>query len=321
MSSEKPLVSVFMITYNHEKYIAQAIESALMQKTDFNYEIVIGEDCSTDRPREIVVDYANRYPEIIKPILHENNVGAKANSESVRKACIGKYVAILEGDDYWIDPLKLQKQVDFMESHPDFSMCCHAVLRVNVEGRDLKKPIMPYPEDCTVPTEDIIVAGGGFVGTNSILYRKAFMDDPPEFYRISPVGDAALLLNLAIQAKVYYFADIMSAYRKGVSTSWSNQIGKSREKQIRHYEKMIEMRKIFDEYTDHKYADSVDIIQMKNEATVLTLKGEYYKLKQDRYADHIKSLGRFYIAKNMLKAKFPIVSKFVRKLRRIKLVL
>ncbi|HPD39860.1 MAG TPA: glycosyltransferase, partial [Mesotoga infera] len=137
MNSDKPLVSVFMITYNHEKYIAQAIESALMQKTDFNYEIVIGEDCSTDRTREIVVDYANRYPEIIKPILHENNVGAKANSESVRKACIGKYVAILEGDDYWIDPLKLQKQVDFLESHPHFSVCFTRAVDVDEEGNCL----------------------------------------------------------------------------------------------------------------------------------------------------------------------------------------
>lgn len=317
MNTETPLVSVRMITYNHEKFIVQAIEGVLMQKTSFPFELIIGEDCSTDRTREIVVDYANRYPEIIKPILHEKNVGMKANGRATREASTGKYVALCEGDDYWIDPLKLQKQVDFMESHPDFNMCCHAVLRVNVKGRDLKKPIIPYREDRVVPTEDIIVAGGGFVGTNSILYRKEFMDNPPEFYRISPVGDAALLLNLAIQGKVYYFADIMSAYRKGVSVSWSNQIGKSREKQIRHYEKMIEMRNIFNEYTDHKYSDSVDIIQMKNEATVLTLKGEYYKLKQDRYADHIKALGRFYITKAMLRAKFPIVFKFIRKLRRV----
>ena len=120
-----PLLSVFMITYNHEKHIAEAIESALMQKTSFKYEIVIGEDCSTDQTREIVLEYATRYADKVKPIYQERNVGANKNAASVREACKGKYIALLEGDDYWIDPLKLQKQVDFLEAHPDFSICSH----------------------------------------------------------------------------------------------------------------------------------------------------------------------------------------------------
>ena len=120
-------VSVHMITYNHEKFIAQAIESALMQQVDFDYEIVIGEDCSTDRTREIVVAYQQRHPDKIRLLLHEQNVGVSLNDIRVYRACRGEYVAWLEGDDYWTSPHKLQKQADFLDSHPACSACFHPV--------------------------------------------------------------------------------------------------------------------------------------------------------------------------------------------------
>ena len=122
------MVSVHMITYNHERFIAQAIESVLMQETDFSVELIIGEDCSTDGTRQIVKDYARKYPNIIRPLLHEQNLGSNNNCVSVLKACRGKFIALLEGDDYWTDPRKLQKQVRFMEEHPKCGMCFHDAL-------------------------------------------------------------------------------------------------------------------------------------------------------------------------------------------------
>ena len=120
----EPQVSVCMLTYNHEKYIAQAIESVLMQKTDFDYELVIGEDCSVDKTREIVKKFQLKCPNIIKPIYHERNVGASRNCfEFVLPACKGKYIALLEGDDYWIDSLKLQKQIDVFEANSHIALC------------------------------------------------------------------------------------------------------------------------------------------------------------------------------------------------------
>lgn len=120
--SKNPLVSVKMITYNHEPYIAQAIKGVLQQKTDFPFELVIGEDCSTDRTREIVFDYQKRYPHIVRVITSTKNVGTKGNSSRTNKACRGKYIAFCEGDDYWHHPDKLQKQVYYMESHPECGM-------------------------------------------------------------------------------------------------------------------------------------------------------------------------------------------------------
>ena len=121
-----PLVSVLMVTFNHEKYIAQALESILMQITNFKYEIIIGEDCSTDNTKLIIRKFENKYPGRIFPIYHEANVGPMRNVyEFTFPKCTGKYIAALEGDDYWTDPNKLQRQVDFLEANPDFSICFH----------------------------------------------------------------------------------------------------------------------------------------------------------------------------------------------------
>ena len=119
MADTSKKVSVFMITYNHEKYIAEALDSILMQKTDFDFDIVIGEDCSTDATRRIVLEYSRKYPDKIKLLLHNVNVGFISNMMYVLEACTGKYVAMCEGDDYWTDPFKLQKQVDFLEASLD----------------------------------------------------------------------------------------------------------------------------------------------------------------------------------------------------------
>ncbi len=119
---DRPLVSVQMITYNHQPYIAQAIEGALQQQTSFPFEIVIGEDCSTDGTREIVFDYQRRFPTIIRAITSDRNVGAYANQRRVHAASSGKYFAYCDGDDFWHDPRKLQLQVDYLETRPEYSL-------------------------------------------------------------------------------------------------------------------------------------------------------------------------------------------------------
>ena len=122
-----PKVSVCLVTYNHEKFIKQAIESVFMQKTDFDYEVVIGEDYSTDNTRKILSQYQMRYPHRIKAIFNNKNVGPVENFIRTLSTCKGKYIAYLEGDDYWTDAYKLQKQVDFLDKHPDYSLCFHSV--------------------------------------------------------------------------------------------------------------------------------------------------------------------------------------------------
>src|ERR1700676_449892 len=115
-------LSVMMITYNHERYIAQAIESILAQKVNFDYELVIGEDCSTDGTRAVILDFHRRYPSRIVPLLRERNLGGPRNFLGTLAACRGKYLALLEGDDYWICTDKLQRQVDFLEANPAWAI-------------------------------------------------------------------------------------------------------------------------------------------------------------------------------------------------------
>ena len=124
------MVSVRCATYNHAPYIRQCLDGFVMQKTNFRFEVIVHDDASTDGTTDVVREYAERYPDIIKPMYEQTNqysVDAKGMNERINSRLVGKYVAICEGDDYWTDPDKLQKQVDFLETHPDYSMCYHAV--------------------------------------------------------------------------------------------------------------------------------------------------------------------------------------------------
>ena len=150
--SEQVMVSVIMTTYNHERYIAHAIESVLRQQTDFRIEIVIGEDCSTDRTRAIAEDYAQQYPEAIRIVTSEENVGWRKNYRRTIAAARGKYIALLDGDDYFTHRKKLQMQVDLLEAHPEVGMCYGRSERVDEAGN-----ITIYPEgECLTTFEAML---------------------------------------------------------------------------------------------------------------------------------------------------------------------
>ncbi|MCB2295342.1 glycosyltransferase [Clostridium algoriphilum] len=251
------LVSINCITYNHEEYIADAIESFLMQKTDFNFKIVIGEDCSLDGTRKIIDDYIIKYPNKIKLITSDENVGAKENSRRVHENSNGKYIALCEGDDYWTDPLKLQKQVTYMENNPNCTLCFHSADIVRANKRKTGRITRPY-DKCTIcPTEDIIIGGGSFCPTQSLLYPKKLMDNPPEFLTSVSVGDYPLQMLVSSFGYAYYIDEIMSSYRSGVKGSWT-ETSKTREKTLKHCEEIILMLDGFDKYSNYKFTNSVN---------------------------------------------------------------
>ncbi|MCK4882472.1 MAG: glycosyltransferase [Candidatus Omnitrophica bacterium] len=217
-TSPKPKVSVKVVTYNHEAYIAKAIESVLMQKVNFDYEIVIGEDCSTDNTRQIVVDYQRRYPQKIRLLLHEKNMGSRYNNREVHKACRGEYVAILDGDDYWTSPDKLQKQVDFLDSHPGYSACFHNAQRIYENGREnclyvRKKIKTPF-------TLEDLLEGYPFPTCSSVYRNTRSGEFPPEFDKI-PFGDWPLHVLNAESGDLYYIDEVMSVYRVHEGGMWS----------------------------------------------------------------------------------------------------
>lgn len=205
--------SVLMITYNHEKYIVQAIESALMQKTNFDFEIVIGEDCSTDKTREIVISYAQKYPEKMNAILNEKNIGMIPNFIKTLDACHGKYIAILEGDDYWTDPNKLQKQVDFLENHEDFAMCFHRVKVID----EINSGAFLEPKDDNQKRIFTIydLFKGNFMHTPSLVIKNGeYLKLFSEWFKSAKIGDWAITLIASQYGKIYYIPDVMAVYRK-----------------------------------------------------------------------------------------------------------
>jgi glycosyltransferase involved in cell wall biosynthesis len=220
---ENPLVSVHMITYNHEPYIAEAIEGVLLQKTSFPIELVIGEDCSTDRTRDIVMHYQKKFPGLIRVITSERNVGATKNSLRTERACRGKYIAYCEGDDYWHHPRKLQKEVDYLEAHPHIVLVHSDVDAVKVETGDLISRLNRYEGiDNTTRRKDLflsVLEHQYVIRTATVCLRrdvleKCTMSDPVVFQSNRfLMGDTPCWLELSRIGDFHYINESLATYR------------------------------------------------------------------------------------------------------------
>ncbi len=194
--SKAPLVSGFILTYNHEDYIAEAIEGVLMQETDFPIELVIAEDCSTDDTLAIVMAYQKKYPDTIRVVTSDQNVGSIKNSLRATKACRGKYMAFCEGDDYWNDPLKLQKQVDLLEQNPDCSGC-FTDCRV-IEGSTQKRIAKTHIKNGNRYTLPDMIKNMP-VGMCHWVLRKSVVENLPAWCSTLRLGRHSAILFLAAQ--------------------------------------------------------------------------------------------------------------------------
>jgi len=219
-----PLVSVQMITYNHAPFIVQAIEGVLQQKTNFPFELVIGEDCSTDGTREIVFEYQKKHPDIIRVITSDKNVGAKKNGYRTIKACQGKYIAFCEGDDYWHHPYKLQNQAGYLESHPECGMVfadCDVYYnrsmklirniryssgyqspeKLSIEQILGNDKIRRWPWTCTAMIRRDL--------SEQVIERDPYLHQSAKF----PLGDVQLWAELALISEVVYIPECLATYR------------------------------------------------------------------------------------------------------------
>lgn len=210
------LVSIVLITYNHEKFIAEAIESIIRQKCSFKIELLIAEDCSTDNTREIVVAYAKKYPDIIKVLKRDKNMGATKNLYDAYMKCSGKYIAQLEGDDYWTDTEKLQKQYDFLEKNKEYICVTHLHGNINMKGEKIiSKGWHGKPGRYTIKEfreENVMV---GHTGT---FFFRNFLKEDKEKYAIiyqahDFMGDITLSFMLLLQGPIFCMEDEMSVQR------------------------------------------------------------------------------------------------------------
>jgi RimJ/RimL family protein N-acetyltransferase len=210
-------VSVFMMAYNHEEFISQALDGILIQNTDFAVEIVVGEDKSTDKTRSILINYAQKHPNKLKLILHSKNIGANKNQISVLNGCNGKYIAMCEGDDYWTDPHKLQKQVNLLEANPDFSICFHSV-KIVFEDENTEPKITNKNQAEITTFENLAI--GNYIHTVSCVFRNN-LSNLPEWFDKMPAGDYVLHLLNAERGKIGFINEVMAAYRVHKGGAWS----------------------------------------------------------------------------------------------------
>ena len=212
-------VDIMMLTYNHENYIGQALDSVLMQKTDYSYRILIGEDCSTDRTREIVEDYYRKYPDKIEVVLWEKNVGGLKNDLEIMHRCNARYVASIEGDDYWTDCRKLQKQISFLENHSEYIGTAHNIRCVDEKGNLLHRDFdYYYIREAYIYGKELAKRQKMVSQTASLVYRNVYRSWSQvewDFYENCGVnGDLVGQVMLGIQSEVYFFNDIMADHRR-----------------------------------------------------------------------------------------------------------
>ncbi len=253
-----PLVSVCCITYNHKEYIEKSIKSFLMQNTTFPFEIIIHDDASTDRTAEIVRENEKKHPNLITAIYQTENQyskGKKISPTYVWPRAKGKYIALCEGDDYWTDEYKLQKQVDFLESNPDFVLCCHNTKLVYNNNQNKISCIRP---DWSSQTNDVLTIEDQIrdvysYHTSSVIYRNRLLEIPDFFIQIES-GDIALFTMLAQFGKIKYLDEVMSVYRKHGKGITQFHSGK------RLYQGRLNMNLHLDRYFEGKYTNLYKVI-------------------------------------------------------------
>lgn len=236
-----PLVAIKCAVYNHEPYLRQCLDGFVMQKTNFAFEVIVHDDASTDGSATIIREYAEKYPDIIKPIYETENQYSKKDGSlgRIMDAAIHpnvKYIAMCEGDDYWIDPYKLQKQLDFLESHLDYSLCCHETYQYRQKtGEMFYVPIKGLKEGFSFDLS-YYVTGVWIIQTLTLFYRRsAYYPDVYNSYQNRM--DATLFYHLLTHGKGYLMPDIMSVYRIHSSGAYS---GKKYSTFFRWYMKTIE---------------------------------------------------------------------------------
>ncbi|WP_187775482.1 glycosyltransferase [Flavobacterium johnsoniae] len=271
MQSDNSLfLAIYMITYNHGAFIEETIESLMNQNTSFKYKLFIGEDLSSDNTRAICLKLKEKYPNKIDLFLNTQNLGPNLNAKQIFKACFesgAKYIALCEGDDYWTDKLKLQKQVDFLEANPDYVICYHKVkvLRNGILEED--SITRKAPETTTIKD----LAKGNYLHTCSVVFRNKLFEKFPSYFHKSPIGDYFLHMLNARYGKIKFIDEYMGVYRLHETSVWSSKTQVKREQIWLKFLKNI--RKNFDKEVQNILDDQIKQYKIvRNKRRVARLK-------------------------------------------------
>lgn len=291
---EEIMVSICCLVYNHEKYLRDCLEGFINQKTNFKFEILIHDDASTDLSTKIIKKYEEKYPDIIKPIYQKENQyskGVKISWKYQYPRARGKYIALCEGDDYWSDDRKLQKQFDVMEKNPDCVFSTHKVEKIYEDGTPMQEYI-PLKEMNSGKIRQIDFIKFLFTQnintfqTSSYFFRneciKCFNNEIPEFIKIATVGDRPLMMYMASLGNIYYINESMSRYRVGSIGSWTLKLTKD-DRQKKYYENSIVYSDEYNKYTGYKYNEYILKRKKENKFNIYLYEANIKKLYSTDY--------------------------------------
>lgn len=267
-------VSIICNSYNHENYIKDALESFVQQKTSFRFEVLIHDDASTDKTADIIREYEQKYPDIIKPIYQKENQYSRRVSitRTVQlPRARGKYIAFCEGDDYWTSDHKLQTQYEIMESHPEIDMCAHGAYILDMRNESKTKWNYPEMDNKIIPLAEVIEKGGGFLPSASLFYRTDIEKRPPQF-RLAYGIDYTLQVSGALRGGIYYISEPMCVYRRMNPTSWTATLRKDEIKKIAHKKLINQTMRLMDETTNGKFHSFFTKQIVENNIKIVLLK-------------------------------------------------
>ena len=251
-------VSIICAAYNQENYIGQALDGFVMQKCGFPFEALVHDDLSTDSTASIIREYEAKHPDIIRGIYEKENLYSRGKHmiREILKYAKGEYIAICEGDDYWTDENKLRLQVEYLDSHPDCSICCHAFAQLDSHtGKVTHARILDGDGDISF---ERILSNKNTPHTATLLVRRKLMEQQPDFFDIDVTGDYPLKLWMTLNGKFHYIDREMSCYRVMSVGSWSSKLEKDRQRRASRLERRIRFLTELDSFTNGRYSDEIN---------------------------------------------------------------
>lgn len=287
-----------MLTFNHERYISHAIESILSQKTRYRFELLIGDDCSTDGTRRIIRDYSERYPDIIRVFYNDVNVGITRNSYSLDVASNGKYIAACDGDDYWCDDNRIENDINFLECHQEYMGICHKCRVVDDEGKDIRSDAIPERQrfwqfDKNIYSlcdfEKWLMPGHGSAMTGRNVISNYKQDAKIVYEASDYVGDRTHVLMLSLKGEILCDNQVVSCYRFR-NSSGGNFLSLQSKKNLRYED--YKLMDCLEKWVSSKHYSKIDLSRIKKDRFV----GSIITFMKDPKIDNLKVVSKIFVS-------------------------
>ena len=321
MDKNDCLVSILCTAYNHEQYIRSALESFVSQKTGFAFEVLVNDDASSDGTAAIIREYEEKYPEIIRPFYQKENQFSKGIGYIYENIFYpharGKYFAFCEGDDYWTDESKLQRQVDFLESHPDYSACVHNTTLHFCNGSRPDELLIPSRGDHEVLYENVIRGPIDAYHTSSLMARREIITQTPDFYRAATAhgfADYAWALLLRLSGGIWFIDRSMSVYRLfSNQAAWTSGVDRQYDKLRGFVQGKVEMLRAFLPHAPAEVRPLVEQKILEREFELMYIEGRDREQRKGPYRQILRRQSRSYRVNNFIKSYVPGLQRLYRR--------